>query len=253
MSKAMPVHDWTRVEAGIFHHFHHCWIAEINRVLTAGLLPSGYYALAEQITSDMVPDVLALQHTVSTESNGSLHASKPGGAVMLAEAKPQVSYHVLADKNTYTGRAKVIKIRHSSNHKVVAVIEVVSPGNKAGQRMFNSFIQKAVNLIQQGINLLVLDLFPPSIRDPEGIHKAIWNEIEESDYFMPEGKSGTLASYRASVLPEAFVEVMAIGDTLVDMPVFLNEDQYIPVPLEETYQKAWETVPEYWREVIAKA
>ena len=25
----MPVHDWTRVEAGIFHAFHHSWIEEI--------------------------------------------------------------------------------------------------------------------------------------------------------------------------------------------------------------------------------
>src|ERR687884_439463 len=30
---AMPVHDWTRVDAGIFHHFHHAWIAEISSAL----------------------------------------------------------------------------------------------------------------------------------------------------------------------------------------------------------------------------
>ena len=29
----MPVHDWTRVAAGIFHHFHHDWITEIARAL----------------------------------------------------------------------------------------------------------------------------------------------------------------------------------------------------------------------------
>jgi hypothetical protein len=26
----MPVHDWTRVEAGIFHAFHVAWIPEIQ-------------------------------------------------------------------------------------------------------------------------------------------------------------------------------------------------------------------------------
>src|SRR5438876_6941035 len=36
---AMPVHNWTRVDAGIFHHFHHDWIAEFARVLNRGLLP----------------------------------------------------------------------------------------------------------------------------------------------------------------------------------------------------------------------
>jgi hypothetical protein len=26
----MPIHDWTRVDAGIFHDFHLAWIAEIR-------------------------------------------------------------------------------------------------------------------------------------------------------------------------------------------------------------------------------
>ena len=30
----MPMHDWTQVEAGIFHAFHHEWISEISQALT---------------------------------------------------------------------------------------------------------------------------------------------------------------------------------------------------------------------------
>ena len=44
----MPVHDWTRVEAGSFHAFHHRWISAISNALTEGVLPEYYYALAEQ-------------------------------------------------------------------------------------------------------------------------------------------------------------------------------------------------------------
>lgn len=244
----MPVHNWTKVDAGIFHDFHLSWIAEIKRTLNAGLLPSGYYALAEQIASDIVPDVLALQ---KIESNGSLHPRPSGGGVLLTDAVPQVSHHEQADKNTYTSKTRVIKIRHSSDHRVVAVIEVVSPGNKAGKRAFSAFIQKAVSLICQGIHLLVLDLFPPSTRDPEGIHQAIWGEMVDSAFVLPADKSGILVSYRASVVPEAFVEPIAIGDALTDMPIFLSEEVYVPLPLEETYRLAWESVPAYWREVIA--
>ena len=29
----MPMHDWTLVEAGIYHHFHHEWISEIHRAI----------------------------------------------------------------------------------------------------------------------------------------------------------------------------------------------------------------------------
>ncbi len=57
----MPIHDWTRVDAGIFHHFHLEWIGEIARVLNAGLLPPDHYALAEQITGSWEPDVLTLR------------------------------------------------------------------------------------------------------------------------------------------------------------------------------------------------
>jgi hypothetical protein len=38
----MPVHDWRRVDAGIFHHFHLGWIAELSRALNRGLLPPDY-------------------------------------------------------------------------------------------------------------------------------------------------------------------------------------------------------------------
>ena len=32
----MPIHDWTRVDAGIFHAFHHGWIEEMARALNRG-------------------------------------------------------------------------------------------------------------------------------------------------------------------------------------------------------------------------
>src|SRR5262249_13649324 len=41
--QAMPVHDWTRVEAGIFHAFHHDWITDLARALNQGILPEDYY------------------------------------------------------------------------------------------------------------------------------------------------------------------------------------------------------------------
>src|SRR5689334_23707113 len=45
----MPVHDWSRVGAGIFHDFHCAWIVEIRNALNGGLLPPDHDAMAEQI------------------------------------------------------------------------------------------------------------------------------------------------------------------------------------------------------------
>ena len=36
----MPVHDWSLVEAGLFHDFHHAWVEELKRSLNAKVLPA---------------------------------------------------------------------------------------------------------------------------------------------------------------------------------------------------------------------
>jgi hypothetical protein len=59
----MPIPDWSRVEAGIFHDFHHAWIEEIKRALNGGPLPGDYYALAEQHAAGFGPDLLTLPGT----------------------------------------------------------------------------------------------------------------------------------------------------------------------------------------------
>ena len=74
----MPVHDWTRVAAGIFHDFHNAWVLELANVFNGGLLPSGYYALTEQHAGKYVADLLTL------------HASRPDEALPPLPAVPAV-------------------------------------------------------------------------------------------------------------------------------------------------------------------
>jgi hypothetical protein len=54
----MPIHDWTRVDAGLFHDFHQDWTIELRRSLNAGRLPPDYVALADQRAGGPIPDVL---------------------------------------------------------------------------------------------------------------------------------------------------------------------------------------------------
>ncbi len=57
----MPVHDWTRVSANLFHDFHQTWTIAIRNALNGGILPKGCSALVEQHAGGLVPDVIALQ------------------------------------------------------------------------------------------------------------------------------------------------------------------------------------------------
>lgn len=242
----MPMHDWTRVEAGIFHHFHHGWIEEISRAFNRGLLPADHYALAEQIAGGLGPDVLTLQGPARPPRNG----GPVGKGVALAETPPQVYHQARTEIDAYAARAKAVVVRHTSGHRVVAVVEIVSPGNKSSRGALRRFTEKAAALLRSGVHLLVLDLFPPGPRDPQGIHPALWEEFEEDDFTLPSDRPLTLASYIGGPTAQAFVEPVAVGATLPDMPLFLAPDLYVATPLEATYQAAWEAVPAYWRDVL---
>src|SRR5207249_8800723 len=95
------------------------------------------------------------------------------GGLAVATAPPRARFVVEVEEDTYARRANRIRIQHRHG-EVVAVIEIVSPGNKSSKNALRAFVRKAADLIWQGIHLLVVDLFPPSDRDPQGIHKAIW-------------------------------------------------------------------------------
>lgn len=240
------IHDWTRVDAGIFHHFHLEWIGELSRVLNNGLLPPDHYALAEQLAGMLEPDVLTLRGPAQERPG---REGPPTGCV-LAETPPQVKYRVKTEIDLYAAKAKTVVIRHVSNHQIVAVVEIVSPGNKSSRQRLRAFVEKTAALLHAGIHLLIVDLFPPGPRDPQGIHKAVWDELVDNDFVLPRDKPLTLAAYTGGPCPEAFIEPIAVGVSLPDMPLFLTPDVYILVPLSGTYQSAWQAVPAYWRAVV---
>jgi Protein of unknown function (DUF4058) len=222
----MPIHDWTRMQAGDFHHFHQSWVVAIGDALNGGLLPPGYMALLEQVTGRPIPDVVTLQSREPNEG--------PEGEM---------------ERIIYAKRADRVVIRHGRG-KVVAIIEILSPGNKESRSAIRSFVEKAADILDQGVNLLVVDLFPPTPRDPQGIHKAIWDELGDEPFEAPPGKPLIVASYIGGDIPTAYVESVGIGDALPSLPIFLSETRYIPAPMEATYQESWAVFPAMLKELI---
>jgi hypothetical protein len=240
----MPIHDWTRVDAGLFHHFHQDWTIEVCRTLNGGLLPPGFTALTDQQTGGRIPDVLTLHWEPHT--SGRRESSR---GLAIATAPPRARFVDELEEDTYARRANRIRIQHRHG-QLVAVIEIVSPGNKNSRNALRAFVRKAADLIGQGIHLLEIDLFPPSDRDPQGIHKAIWDEMAERPFELPADKPLTVAAYRAALTKTAYVEPVAVGDDLPALPIFLMEDDYIPAPLEETYRASWAAFPADFKELL---
>jgi len=241
----MPIHDWTKVEAGIFHHFHGEWIRTIGHALNDGLLPPTYYALAEQVAAGVGPDILALEDKTDDE----MHDSNGGGTGLLV-AQPKARIVEETGPEFYRRKQRVISVRHVTDDRVVAVIEIVSPGNKNNKNGIRSFLDKVSELLKKKIHLLVIDLHPPGKNDPHGIHAAIWDDVWQAPTEPPAEKPLTVASYECTDQVVAYVEPIAVGDSLPDAPLFLVPGGHVLVPLEKTYQTAWEGVPRRWRNVI---
>jgi hypothetical protein len=206
---------------------------EISNGLNRGILPQGYIAMAEQVTGRPIPDVVTL-HTDDT-------AGEPGG-VAVAQAPPSARLTARLEKINYAKRADRVVIRHGRG-KVVAIIEIVSPGNKDSRNSVRAFVEKAADILSQGVNLLVVDLFPLTSRDPHGIHQAIWDELGDEPFEEVPGKPLVAASFIGGDLPTAYVEPLAVSDALPSLPIFLSPERYVPAPLEATYNRAWDVFP----------
>jgi hypothetical protein len=209
----MPVHDWTRVDPEIHHSFHLGWIVHLVEMLNSRRLPQDYYAMSEQHNEHLTTNFVSLTPPIR-------------------------------------GKPRSLTIRHVSGHRIIALLEIVSPANKDRTAHVAEFVDKAETALLRGIHLLLVDLFSPGLHDPQGMHGAIWERFDDELYHVPAGEPLTLASYVAGPRPEAYLEHLAVGMPLIDMPLFLNPDRYINVPLEATYLAAYQGMPAFWREVL---
>jgi hypothetical protein len=244
----MPVDDWTKVDAETLHAFHNAWITHLMGKLNGGVVPQGYYALSEQYSSGLIPDVLTLN---LPDTGPSLHLAPQEGGIALADAPPKMGRKLVADpKAVYRARRRTLTIRHASGHRIVAVLEILSPGNKGRTTSIQELVNNVDSALMQGIHVMIVDLFPPGRFDPQGLHGAVWARYGMEEYVVPAIQPLTVCSYRAVAPVEAYIEHVTFGDPLPEMPLFLGIETYIYVPLELTYQTAFQDMPVFLRDVL---
>jgi hypothetical protein len=145
---------------------------------------------------------------------------------------------------------RTLTIRHSSDDRIIALVEILSPSNKKTTADVAEFVEKACAAIRAGIHVVLVDLFAPGKRARGGMHAAIWRELEQ-DESPPPGKPLTAASYAAGESVVAYVEPLAVGDDVPDMPLFLTSEHYVNLPLRSTYEETYRrSMPERWRAVL---
>ena len=239
----MPIHDWTRVESGLYHVFHQDWTMRLYYALNSGVLPSGFTALTDLKVEGYEPDVMAV--------HSDPHLT-PDGGVAVADAPPRTRQTVRArtEAAVYARKANRIVVRRGLG-PVVAVIEVVSPGNKDSRNAARTFIEKAVEFLRRGVNVLLIDPFPPTARDPHGLPRLVWDELSAVPFDpLPPDQPLAVASFHAGEELAAYVDPLAVGDPLPDAPLFLSAERYVNVPLEAAYLAAWASTPPLIRDRV---
>ncbi|MBI4616470.1 MAG: DUF4058 family protein [Planctomycetes bacterium] len=255
----MPIHDWSRVDAGIFHHLHLVWIARLNTVLNEGLLPDRFYALAEPVMGEVVPDVITIESEEGAQSADRAEvglAREGGGESAVALAPGRVVVQELGPVDPLERLARRVVVKDSlRDDRVVAVIELVSAANKSSREKRDRFVEKSVAILSRGIHALVVDVQPTTDWVHEGFHAWICRAYGTESAALAPDRPLQAASYQAldGGTVRAHVVPLAIGDVLPGMPLFLLPRHFVRTPLEQTYAEAFASLPRRLRETLALA
>lgn len=150
----------------------------------------------------------------------------------------------------YARKQRTVAIRHATNDRIVALLEIVSPGNKDRPQSVQRFVDKAVAPLQSGYHLVVVDVLPPGPSDPAGMGGAVWDEIGGKRLAWPADKPLSAASFQVADRVYIYAQPFAVGQAVPDVSLFYDPDWYVMLPLEATYAAAYAGVPRRWRRVI---
>jgi hypothetical protein len=223
MSSPFPGIDPYLESQDFWADFHHDFITALRRSMNK-LLPQPYVAridermnlveLAKDDAKQGLPDVAVVRQTM-----GQATAASRGG--ILTREPVTIPLKFLAEY-----RETFIEIHHRMMHKVVAVVEVLSPGNKAGSTR-RDYLAKRNGLMNRDVHLIELDLLLGGRRLP----------MEQA---LPAGDFFALVA-RAERRPDCDVFAWTIRDLLPPVPIpLLAPDPDIVVDLAPLFASVYE-------------
>jgi hypothetical protein len=223
----MTLHHWPNPRVP-WRSFHNHWAIRLVEYLNQGVLPVGFRARPTEFIIGVEPDVLLLQEH-----------DRPD---MLASTQTALAEATLTAVLPAPAELPIVGVYSAYDAtRLVAVIELVSPGNKDRSEAIQAFVEKVVFLLQDGVHVMVIDVLSlPQL----SIRRPILGRLGLDTETAAEG-SLWISSYCSLPGGEPYphVEVRewaqpaAIGKPLPATPLFLRGDKlWVTVDLETTYQ-----------------
>ena len=212
--------------------FHGAWAAAIARLLNAGILPEGYYAVPFLDRDGPVEiDVAALRESVTAGS-----AADPGHEMWAPAAAPLA----VAVEWPSVDDVRVEVFSDEGDPRLAAAIELVSPRNKDRPRARDAFVAKCADHLRHGRGLVVIDVVTTRQAD---LHADLLTALGAGPAGAGPGVLAAIA-YRP-VAPDqgdgqllVWPNELQIGRPLPTVPLWLACDLAVPLDLESSHNAA---------------
>ena len=209
--------------------FHHRWANTIADHLDQ-TLPSRFFARVEvHLGSDVATDVTEEELLTPPGANGA------GGLAIQTYTPPAATVLIPA---TFPDEAAVEVRSTDPGARLLAVVELVSPGNKKSPDARRAFVTKAAAYLQYGIGVVIVD---PVTERLANLHNELARSLAQAESFAMAGDPPIYAAgyrpTRTGAVPEieAWLYPLAIGAPLPVVPLYLRDHGCIPLDLEATY------------------
>ena len=217
--------------------FHGQWPAVIVQQLRKRL-PPGYVAEPRVHRGSQVEIDIATFSKIDSPSS-STYADRGGVATAVwAPATPNVETETtLPEFDEFEVRIYDIK----RGRRLVAAIEIVSPANKDRPENRNVFVAKCAALVQKGIAVSIIDLV--TIRQ-FNLYAELLAFIGHEDRTLGVQLSYLYAAtcrwttIKKRTVLQAWSHVLALGQSLPTLPLWLDADLVVPLDLEQSYEQA---------------
>ena len=198
--------------------------------LNETLLPEGYFA---EEHAQIGPSVEIDVGTFRDPEPSGLHASAtrtwapPTPTLIVPAAFPDVF--------------EVLVMESEGGARLVATIELVSPGNKDRAAQRQAFAVKCASYLCRGISLIVIDIVTARRAN---LHNEIMQVLGHADTFaLPAEDLLYAVAYRPIVREhheqvEIWPSRLEISEPLPVLPLALNAELVLPIDLEATYTAA---------------
>jgi hypothetical protein len=209
--------------------FHGAWAAAMARLLNAGVLPTGYYAVPFLDRDGPVEvDVATLREFDQAEPADGVRRwtpAEPGLAVAVEwPAADDVRVEVFSD---------------DGDPQLAASVELVSPRNKDRPRSREAFASKCAGYLRRGCGLVVVDAVTTRRADLHAdLLAALGSDAEPS-----VSAALSAVSYRAVGRDGegrllAWPVALEVGQPLPTVPLWLAADLAVPLDLEASHVAA---------------